>query len=78
VVVRDDVGVTKGAKDIKLGGELFAFLLRHLDVVDFLATKDLDRKTHQLPTRTQRLPRNTHESISLALDLADDSEGTTT
>ena len=41
MVVCDDVRVAKGAEDGELGMELFSFLLGHLDVVNFLTTKDL-------------------------------------
>lgn len=41
MVVGYDVRVTKGAEDIEFGGELLAFLLRHLDVIDFLPAQDL-------------------------------------
>lgn len=42
VVVCDDVGVSQRTEDIELRRELFALLLRHFDIVDFFATKDLE------------------------------------
>lgn len=41
VVVSDDVGVSKRGKNGELGMKLFTFLLRHAQVIDFLATEDL-------------------------------------
>lgn len=38
MVIGDDVRVSEGAQDVEFGGELFALLLRHLDVIDFFAT----------------------------------------
>lgn len=40
VIVGDDVGVAEGREDLELGVELFALLLRHAQVGDFLAAHD--------------------------------------
>ena len=39
--VGDDVGVAEFLEDGQLGLELLAFLLRHLEIADFLAAQDL-------------------------------------
>lgn len=39
--VGDDVGVAEFLEDRQLGLELLAFLLRHLEIADFLAAQDL-------------------------------------
>ena len=62
MVVGDNVRVSEGTQDVELGRELFALLLRHLDVIDFLPAQDLEPVRYALHSSLRQYGA-THESI---------------
>ena len=74
MVVCDYVWVTKRTEDVEFCGQLLSFLLRHLDVVDFFAAKDLYHAV--LALHCCQINMSTYKTIRLAFDLSNDTEGT--